>query len=135
MRNILLIVTMMLVAFTSCKKENIYDKFPPEVLFYANANVENADFVTTTLAAGVTDWTVKARVSAPSQLKEIKLYKKVGTGNEELLETFTDFDLMPNVYNVNYVVTGITAETTIRINAIDKDGKPTSRTFLIKVTP
>ncbi len=125
----------MLLAFSSCKKEDLFDKFVPEVLFYPGNAVENPDFVTTTLPAGVTEWTVKARVSAPVKLKEIKLYKTVNGGTEELLESYTDFSLRPTVYNLNYVLKDITAETTVRINATDLDGKPTSRTFLIKVTP
>jgi hypothetical protein len=135
MKRICLIFSAILLAFSSCKKEDLFDKFVPEVLYYPGNSVENPDFVTTTLAAGITEWTVKARVSAPVKLKEIKLYKTVNGGTEELLETYTEFNLAPTVYNVNYKLTGITAETTVRINATDLDGKPTSRTFLIKVTP
>lgn len=137
MKNILLILSVMLLAFSSCKKDNFYDKFPPEVLFYEGGQVENADFVTTTLDAGVTEWDVKARVSAPLQLKEVQLFKKTGSGNEELLETYNGFQATstPTVFNLVYPLTGITAETTVRINAVDLDNKPTSRTFVIKVTP
>lgn len=135
MKKILLICITALLAFSSCKKEDFYEKFVPEVLFYQGAAVQNADFVTTTLASGVTNWNVKARVSAPLELKEIKLYKTVSGGSEQLVETYTEFLGSPNVYNLSYVFSGITAETTVRINAIDKDNKPTSRTFVIKVTP
>lgn len=134
MKNILIFLAALL-AFSSCKKDTFYDKFVPEVLFYAGNNVENPDFVTTTLAAGVSTYQVKARVSAPMKLKEIKLYKTVKGGSEELVETYNDFQLSPNVFDLRYTVTGITAETTMRINAVDADNKPTSRTFLIKVTP
>lgn len=125
----------MLLAFSSCKKDDLFDKYPPEVLFYENDRVENPDFVTITLAAGVSEWNVKARVSAPKKLKEIKLYKTVNGGSEALLETYTDFSLSPNVYNLSYVVTGVTAETTVKVDAKDLDGKLTSRTFVVKVTP
>ncbi|MCK7556302.1 hypothetical protein MKQ70_15270 [Chitinophaga sedimenti] len=135
MRNIFLILAAVLLGFSSCKKDNFFDKFPPEVLYYRGTAVENPDFVTTTLATGVNTWTVKARVSAPVKLKEIKLYKTVAGGPEELLETYNEFSLTPTVYNVNYALTGITTETTVRILATDLDGKPTSRTFVIKVTP
>jgi hypothetical protein len=135
MKRIILIFITALAGFSSCKKDDFFNKFVPEVLYYGGVAVENADFVTTTLATGVTTWNVKARVSAPMKLKEIRLYKTVSGGSEQLLETYTDFQLSPNVYNMNYVLTGITAETTVRINAVDLDNKPTSRTFLIKVTP
>lgn len=128
MRKVIVIFILVLTAFSSCKKDDFYDKFVPEVLYYAKDKVENADFVTTTLPVGTTQWTVKARVSAPMKLKEIKLYK-----GADLLETYTDFQLTPNVYNVLHVVTGITAETTMKIVAVDADNKSTTRTFIIKV--
>lgn len=135
MRKILWILAAV-AALCGCKKDDkdFFDKFPPEVLFYEGDAVQNPDFVRTTLPAGVSEWTVKARVSAPRQLREIKLYKKTG-GAESLLETYSDFRLSPTVHHVNYALTGITAETTVRIDAVDMDGKPTSRTFVIHVTP
>lgn len=135
MRKIVFILAA-IAALNSCKKSDkeFFDKFPPEVLFYEGDAVQNPDFVRTTLPAGVSEWTVKARVSAPRLLKEIKLYKKTG-GAESLLETYSDFRLSPNVHHVNHALTGITAETTVRIDAVDMDGKPTSRTFVIHVTP
>lgn len=128
MRKVIVIFILALTAFSSCKKDDFYDKFVPEVLYYEKDKVENADFVTTTLPAGTTQWTVKARVSAPMKLKEIKFYK-----GADLLETITDFQLTPNVYNLQRVVTGITTETTMKIVAVDADNKTTTRTFIIKV--
>lgn len=128
MKKVFVIYILVLTAFSSCKKDNFYAKFVPEVLYYEKDNVENADFVTTTLPAGTTQWTVKARVSAPMKLKEIKLYK-----GADLLETYTDFQRVPNVYNVQRVVTAITTETTMKIVAVDADNKSTTRTFVIKV--
>ena len=69
------------------------------------------------------------------KLKEIKLFKSTGGKTEELLESYYDFQLAPNVYNLQYTLTNITAETVVRINAVDADNKPTSRTFTIKVAP
>lgn len=128
MKKIFVIYILVLTAFCSCKKDTFYDRFVPEVLYYERDKVENADFVTTTLPAGTTQWTVKARVSAPMKLKEIKLYQ-----GQDLLETYTDFQLSPNVYNLQRVITGITAETTMKIVAVDADNKSTTRTFIIKV--
>lgn len=126
---------MTLAVFSCKKKDDFMDRFVPEVLYYENDKVENADFVATTLAAGVTEWNVKCRVSAPSKLKDIKMYKTEAGKNEELLETYTDFQLTPNVYHVNYVLENIGAETVIRIDASDLRDHHTVRTFTIKVTP
>lgn len=133
MKRIYIVLALALLTFSSCKKENFMDKFVPEVLYFPNDKVENADFKTITLASGVSNWTVKARVSAPSKLKEIKLYKVTGNG-EELLKTYTDFLLSPTVYTVNYSVENISAETVIKIVATDTGDKVTTRSFIIKVS-
>lgn len=135
MKKILLLLGITLAVFGCKKKDDFMDRFVPEVLYYQNDNVENADFVTATLDAGITEWNVKCRVSAPSKLKEIKMYKTEAGKNEELLETYTDFQLTPNVYHVNYVLNNIGAETVIRIDAADLKDHHTVRTFTIKVTP
>lgn len=126
---------MSLAAFSSCKKDDFMDRFVPEVLYYEKDNVENADFTAATLAAGVTEWNVKCRVSAPSKLKEIKLYKTEKGKSEELVETYTDFQLTPTVYHVKYLLNNIGAETVIRIDAADMKDHHTVRSFTIKVTP
>lgn len=128
MKKVFVIYILALAAFSSCKKDDFYDKFVPEVLYYERDKVENADFVTATLPSGTTQFTVKARVSAPMNLKEIKLYR-----GQDLLETVSDFQLTPNVYNLQHVVTAITAETTMKIVAVDAKNKSTTRTFIIKV--
>lgn len=135
MKKILVLLVMTLAVFSSCKKDDFMDRFVPEVLYYEKDKVENADFVSTTLAAGITEWNIKCRVSAPNKLKEIKMYKTEKGKSEELLETYTDFQLTPTVYHVNYVLTDITAETVIRIDAADMKDHHTVRSFTVKVTP
>ncbi|RPD41510.1 hypothetical protein [Chitinophaga barathri] len=135
MKKILVLLIITLAAFASCKKDDFMDRFVPEVLYYEKDKVENADFTTTTLAAGITEWNVKCRVSAPSKLKEIRLYKTEKGKSEELLETYTDFQLTPNVFNVKYLLENIAAETVIRIDAADLKDHHTVRSFTIKVTP
>lgn len=130
MKKILILFVLAWTAFGSCKKHDLFDKFVPEVLFYENDRVENADFVATTLSGGASEWTVKARISAPMKLKEIKLYR-----NDALLESYTNFQLSPNVYNLNYQLTGISQQTMIKIDAVDAENKRTSRTFTIHVAP
>lgn len=131
----LLASLFMLATLFSCSKETFFDKFVPEILYYQNADVENADFKDILLARGTTQFTVKARVSAPMKLKNVKVYKASGGQAEELLETYTDFQLSPNVYKLNYVVKGVSTQTTIKIVATDLDNKTSSRNFTINVTP
>ena len=126
---------LVLAIFSSCAKDHFYDKFVPEILYYQNADVENADFNEVTLPSGQTQWTVKARVSAPMKLKEIKIFKIADNKNEELLQAYTDFQLNPNVYKLNYTLTGITTATTVKILATDMDNKSSTKDFKINVTP
>lgn len=129
MKNILsLLISVALLS--SCGKETFYDKFVPEIMYYQNADVENADFKSITLARGVTQYSLKARVSAPMKLKDIKVYK-----GDQVLQTYSDFQLSPNVYKVNYAVTGVTAQTVVRIVAVDADNKTSTKDFTINVTP
>jgi len=134
MRYIGIVLVLALFTLNSCKKEDIMDKFVPEVLYFKNDRVENADFKETTLAPGISSWTLKARVSAPAKLKEIKLYRDNG-GGEALVETYTDFLLSPTVYTINYLVEDISSATVMKIVATDMDGKATARNFNISVSP
>lgn len=131
MRNICVALLLVLLAGSGCKKKDLMDKFVPEVLYYQNDKVENADFKETTLN-NIDKWVIKARVSAPSKLKEVKLYKNSGNG-EELLKTYTDFQLSPTVFMLNYPLEGIATQTVIKIVARDTEDKTTERSFTIKV--
>lgn len=121
-----------LLSFCSCHKNNFFDRFVPEILYFQNADVENADFKETKLPADTTRWLVKARVSAPMKLKEIKLFKVSGSQAEELLQTYSDFQLSPNVYRVQYLLEGISQDVMVKIVAIDRNNKTTVRDFTIK---
>ncbi|HEX7906300.1 MAG TPA: hypothetical protein VF487_20640 [Chitinophagaceae bacterium] len=133
MKRIHFLFILVLLGFSNCGKDNFYDRFVPEILYYQNADVENANFTEVTLPVGQIDWVVKARVSAPMHLKEIKVFKITGNTSETLLQTYTDFQLVPNVYKVNYTLTGIATETTVKILATDADNKSSTKNFKIKV--
>ncbi len=136
MRKLQLLLIMLLIIFAGCKKSNFYDKYPPEIMYYQNADVENADFNSITLASGINQFTVKARVSAPYILKEIKIYK--GTTDQpekELLATISDFTLSPNMMKVSNAIISITGETIVKIVATDMNNHITSKLFTIKVAP
>ena len=135
MRKLNLLLVLFITLLSSCGKDDFYDKFVPEILYYQNADVENADFKEITLATGVSQYTVKARVSAPMNLKEISIYKVTAVNTEELLDKYTDFQLSPKVYKVSKPVSGLSGETTIKIVARDQDNKTSTKNFKIKVTP
>lgn len=137
--NIFLIV-LLLVASAGCSKvENIYEKYSPEILYKrlvqgaggGSSWEVSPNAMAITLDAGVTEWTVRARVSTPNGLNEIQLFKV--NGSESLLETYSEFSGNPNVYEVEYKITGITSQTIVRIKAIDKIGNQTVRDFTVKV--
>ena len=67
------------------------------------------------------------------KLKEIKLFKVSGK-NEELLQTYNDFRLTPNVYKLKYLLKDITSETVVKVVAWDNDNKLSSKIFTIKIT-
>lgn len=131
MRKIHFVLILVLAFFSRCGKDDFNDKFVPEILYYQNADVENANFTEVTLPAGQTQYIIKARVSAPMHLKEIKLFKLGADNNEALLQTYTDFQLSPNVYRVNYTLTGISGATTVKILATDMDNKSSTKNFKI----
>ena len=135
MKKVQIILVLFIAFLCSCGKDDFYDKFVPEILYYQNADVENADFKEITLATGVTQYTVKARVSAPMNLKEINIYKIIAGNTEELMETYTDFQLSPKVYRISRQVSNLTAETSVKIVAKDQDNRTTGRNFKIKLTP
>lgn len=136
MKKIQLLLIFASVLVAGCGKSNFFDKYPPEIMYYQNADVENADFNSITLASGVTQFMVKARVSAPFVLKEIKVYK--GTKDQpekELVATYSDFTLNPNVLKISNTISGITAETVVETAATDGNGNVTKKLFVISVTP
>lgn len=131
MRKIHFAFIIILAVCSGCAKDDFYDKFVPEILYYQNADVENANFTEVTLPAGQIDYTVKARVSAPMKLKEIKLFKIGVNNSEELLQTYSDFQLTPNVYKLNYTVTGLSGATTVKILATDMNNQSSTKQFKI----
>lgn len=136
----LLFILFIFTVFAGCdKEENMFAKFPPEIL-YKRLEIGTSgetwqvspDVKEITLEAGKTEWTVQARVSAPNGLNSIELLK-VNSNNEEVLATYSEFINNPNVYELSFVVSGIVSETIIRIKALDTIGNQTAKDFKIKV--
>ena len=61
---LILIMTMLILA--GCGKDNFFDKYPPEIMFYQNADVENANFNEITLAQGVTQFCLNRKLRRSS---------------------------------------------------------------------
>jgi hypothetical protein len=136
MRKLQLLLILVSIILAGCEKSNFFDKYPPEIMYYQNADVENADFNSISLASGVSQFVVKARVSAPYLLKEIKVYK--GTKDQpekELVITYADFTLTPNALKISNKILNISGETIVKTVATDMNNRVTSKLFTIRMTP
>jgi hypothetical protein len=136
MRKLQLLLILVSIILAGCEKSNFFYKYPPEIMYYQNADVENADFNSISLASGVSQFVVKARVSAPYLLKEIKVYK--GTKDQpekELVITYADFTLTPNALKISNKILNISGETIVKTVATDMNNRVTSKLFTIRMTP
>lgn len=122
-----IIILLALIGFSSCE-EDFFERFPPEIMYYQYDVVETADFNKITLEAGVTEYTLKARISAPNELALIQVYRE-----DKLLRTVNDFskEAKPTEYFMTEVLTNITGKVVIRTEATDKNGKKTIKTFTV----
>ena len=126
--------------FIGCnKEEDMFEKFPPEILYkrleMGTSGEEwkvSPDAKEIMLKAGETEWTVRARISSPNGLFNIQL-SKINSGKEELLQTYSEFTSNPNVYELSFVISDITSETTVRIKALDTIGNQVVKDFKIRV--
>lgn len=127
-------ILLVIVFFASlgCQKDDFFDKFPPEIMFFQNTKVENANFNEITLPQATTEYLVKARISAPFKLREIKIFLISGS-SETLLNTITSFGNTPNEFYVYQKVTGISVTTEVKFVAWDLEGRETSKTFKILI--
>ncbi len=73
---------------------------------------------------------MKARVSSPFKLKEIKIFAVVGN-NETLLNTINNFGSTSNEYFVYQDITGISGNMDVKFVAWDTEGRQSSKTFKI----
>lgn len=122
-----IIILLALISFSSCEKD-FFERFPPEIMYYQYDVVETADFNKITLKDGVTEYTLKARISAPNELAIIQVYR-----DEKLIRTINDFskESKSTEYFMTEVLAHITDKVTIRTEATDKNGKKTIKVFTI----
>ncbi len=127
-----ILLVIVFFAALGCQKDDFFDKFPPEIMFFQNTKVENANFNEITLPQATTEYLVKARVSAPFKLKEIKIFVISGS-SESLLTTINSFGNTPNEFYVYQKITGISGTTEVKFVAWDMDGRETSKTFKVLI--
>jgi hypothetical protein len=125
-----ILLVLVFFAALGCQKDDFFDKFPPEIMFFQNTKVENANFTEITLPQATTEYLVKARVSAPFKLKEIKIFVVSGS-NETLVNTINNFGNTPNEFYVYQNITRISGTTEVKFVAWDMDGRQTTKIFKI----
>lgn len=109
------------VAFVSCTKD---DTESPVI------NISN-DVDTATLASGVTSYTITGTVTDNEELKSVKAILTIGTAETTALNVteFTD----KKSYTMNFTVSGITANASVKITAVDAKDNEASKTVVILI--
>lgn len=125
-------LVLVFFAALGCEKDDFFDKFPPEIMFFQNTKVENANFNEITLPPATTEYSVKARVSAPFKLKEIQIFIISGN-NETLLNTINSFGNTPNEFYAYQKITGISGNIEVKFVAWDMDNRQTKKNFKILI--
>lgn len=116
---------LILLFFTACDKDDFFDRFPPEIMFYQYDQVETADFNQIILETLQNEYIVKARVSAPNKLAQIIIYR-----DNEQVQVINEFQ-KETEYWLLHQVSNIGTKVSIRIEATDKIGHTTVKEFLI----
>ena len=132
------IFTLFLLTTKCTKTEDIYARFPPEILYkrYVLASDGSMSWQVSPDAIDVklgseSDFTVYARVSAPNKLKTITVYEVVD-GKENTIVTYSDTTFTyPTVYELACTFTKIASNKLVRTRAVDMIGNTTIRDFTI----
>lgn len=139
MRKIIIFTGLLLVLFPffKCQKEDIYDRFYPEILFMKTVVsggggqtwAVDPNFKEVSLSKEESTYLLKVRVSAPNKLAQIQLINE-SAGNA-ILQTITDFESNSNVRQIEFLISNISATTRILVQATDLKGNVTKRIFTI----
>lgn len=116
-KSIILSVLIALFTFTSCKK----DSNPPLLTFTNNIAEGTAN------ANG--EYTITGHITSDVRLDRVEITKE-GQPAPFFVDNSTAKN--KNDYNFSYLITGITANTIIRIDVYDQDGGKITQTFLIR---
>lgn len=139
MRKIIIFTGLVFVLFSffKCQEEDIFDRFYPEILFmkpvesgYVGQNwIVDPDFKEINLLSEETEFLLKARVSAPNKLEQIELINL--SASDAVLQTITDFESNSNVKQIEFLVSNISGNTNLLVQATDMKGNVTKRIFTI----
>jgi hypothetical protein len=110
--------------FSSCTEDD--DPDGPQITF-ANGQTE------TTLAKGVTQWEINANITSIAGLDQVKIFQVTSGGEDQIGEAITSFT-DKNDYDLKVTIPNIVEQTTIKIEATDKNNVTNKKNFIIKVT-
>lgn len=138
MKKIITFIGLFAIIFllVRCEKDDMYSKFKPEILFMEERIVSggNTEWIVnpylkeTTLSGGISEYKIKARVSSPNKLSNIKII----SNNGQVLQNYDDFTLSPNVKEIEYLVSNITSTVIIKVEVKDQINNVSVREFTIK---
>ncbi|MDD4429422.1 MAG: hypothetical protein PHG64_13680 [Paludibacter sp.] len=139
MRKIMIFTGLVFVLFSffKCQEEDMFNRFYPEILFMKAIPsgdegqdwIVDPDFKEINLLSGETEFLLKARVSAPNKLEQIELINL--SADDAVLQTITDFESSSNVKQIEFLVSNISGNTNLLVQAIDMKGNVTKRIFAI----
>lgn len=117
-RILLLFAVPALLLFASCKKDNA-----------SKPQLEFTNHVAEGTADGNGEFTLTGRITSAVSLEKVTLTKQ-GDAEPFLIDAETAKN--KNEYEFSYLITGITANTTIIVDVYNQEGGKTSTQFLIK---
>lgn len=119
----LVLVALVAVAFTSCKKDET--TLPAPVITFTNNLNE------TTVAVG-SNWTITGTISSEEGLTEVKYFEVTNLGETQIGQAVTSFT-NANSYAFQLTIPDIDAQTVIKVMATDAKNQTTSKNYTIKV--
>ncbi len=122
--NYLIIIALFVGIFSSCKKDTT--NLPAPVVTFTNG------ITSTTLAAGVTSWTVTGTITSDEGLTSVKFFNVTTAGETQIGSAVTTFT-NDKSYSFTTTITGITVNTVIKVQATDAKDQTTSANFTINV--
>ncbi len=130
------------ILFVQCEKEDMFDKYSPEILYKRYVQTQSGmqwqyspDAIDVTLGANETEYTVYSRVSSPNGLTKVVISEVVNGVEKEVITHTADEDIImwsPNQIELAQKFTNITATKITRITATDAKNHTTVRDFTIK---
>lgn len=119
----LVLVALVAVAFTSCKKDET--TLPAPVISFANGvNSANVN------AGG--NYEINGNIVSEEGLSEVKYFKVTNTGETQIGQAVTSFT-NANAYDFKVNIQDVTEETVIKVMATDKKNQSSALNFTIKL--